>query len=156
MHDIALWRIAVEAPGYRANDMRGAGAQATGGRWNGEGVPMVYCSRSIALAVLETFGHLRAAGLPFNRFLVRIGVPEEVWNGREILVPPGGWDAIPAGGASRDAGDRWIAGRRSALLEVPSVIVPEESNVLVNPLHPDARRLAAATVRRWSWDPRFF
>lgn len=153
---VSLWRIAVEAPAYGANDMRGIGAQLTGGRWNTESVPMVYSAASIALAVLETFGHLRAAGLPFNRFLVRIDVPEEVWRAREILVPPGGWDAIPSGSASRSAGDAWCAGHRSALLSVPSVIVPEESNILVNPRHPDARRLAATTVRRWAWDPRFF
>ena len=74
-----------------------------------------------------------------------------------MLSPlPAGWDAIPSGLTSREAGDRWIADQRSALLAVPSVIVPDEFNILANPQHPAARQLRAATVRRWTYDPRFF
>ena len=150
----AIWRIATEARGYPANDISGTGARQTGGRWNSEGVPMVYASASIALAMLETLVHLGGGGLPFNRFLVRIDIPEALWNARRILEAPGGWDAIPAGITSRAAGDAWCAGARSLLLAVPSVVVPEEHNILINPRHADARLLSAATVRRLAYDPR--
>jgi RES domain-containing protein len=154
---VAVWRIAVEAPAYAANDLRGTGAKMTGGRWNTKGTPLVYCATNIALATLETVHYLRTGGLPYNRYLVRIDVPDAVWNARQILAPlPGGWDAIPAGLASRTAGDAWIRSGTSALLLVPSVIVPDEYNVLVNPFHPDAGALAATTIRRWLYDPRFF
>ena len=152
-----LWRIAVETPAYPASDLSGTGARITGGRWNSKGAPGVYCSTSIALATLETVHYLRGGGLPFNRYLVRIAIPDVVWDARQVLEPfPGGWDAIPAGLAGKRAGDGWIAAGKSALLLVPSVIVPDEYNVLLNPRHADAAAVTASTVRRWSYDPRFF
>ena len=60
----APWRIAVEAPAYAANDLSGAGAKATGGRWNSVGTPMLYCSANIALATLETLSFIRTGSLP--------------------------------------------------------------------------------------------
>lgn len=154
---VAVWRIAVEAPAHAANDMSGTGAKISGGRWNSIGTPMMYCASSIALATLETLGYLRTGSLPFNRYLVRIDVPDQVWALREILDPlPGGWDAIPSGMTSRRTGDRWVASNRSPLLLVPSVIVPDEHNALINPLHPQAAKITATTVRKWIYDPRFF
>ena len=66
------------------------------------------------------------------------------------------WDAVPAGLASRAAGDAWIRSGASALLLVPYVTVPDEYNVLVNPHHADAAAIKATTIRRWTHDPRFF
>ncbi|MGK5028361.1 RES family NAD+ phosphorylase [Janthinobacterium sp. MDT1-19] len=152
-----LWRIAVETPAYPASDLSGTGARITGGRWNSKGAPVVYCSTSIALATLETVHYLRGGGLPFNRYLVRIAIPDVVWDARQVLDPfPGGWDAIPAGLSGKRVGDSWIAAGKTALLLVPSVIVPDEYNVLLNPRHADAVAITASTVRRWSYDPRFF
>jgi RES domain-containing protein len=152
-----LWRIAVEAPSYAANDLSGNGAKLTGGRWNSKGTPLVYCATSIALATLETVHCLRNGSLPFNRYLVRIDLPDAVWSARQVLDPlPGGWDAIPAGLSARMAGDAWVASGSSALLLVPSVIVPDEYNVLINAQHPDAGAIVATTVKRWIYDPRFF
>jgi len=154
---VPVWRIAVEAPACAADDLPGMGAKITGGRWNSQGQPVVYCASNIALATLETVHYLHSASLPFNRFLVRIDVPDAVWDARQVLAPPpAGWDAIPAGITSRIAGDAWLAAQTSALLLVPSVIVPDEYNILVNPQHPDAPSLVASTVRRWQYDPRFF
>ena len=152
-----VWRIAVEAPGYSANDLSGTGAKMTGGRWNSKGTPVVYCASNIALATLETVHYLSSGGLPFNRYLVRVDIPDTAWNARLLLDPlPGGWDAIPAGLAARTAGDGWVAACRTALLLVPSVIVPEEYNVLINPQHADSVTITATTVKRWIYDPRFF
>ena len=154
---VAVWRIAVEAPTYAANDLSGTGAKITGGRWNSAGVPVLYCASSIALATLETVHYLRSSGLPFNRYLVRFELPDATWRARHALdPPPGGWDTIPAGMTSRVAGDTWLASLASALLLVPSVIVPEEWNVLINPNHPDAAGVHASTLKRWHYDPRFF
>ncbi|MEJ5978818.1 RES domain-containing protein [Novosphingobium sp. PS1R-30] len=65
-----------------------------------------------------------------------------------------GWEAEPSGRASIAFGTEWVKSRRSLLLEVPSVIVPEERNLLINPVHPDAARVSARKVRKWLNDPR--
>jgi len=154
---VPVWRIAVETPGYAANDLSGTGAKMTGGRWNSKGTPVVYCATSIALATLETVHCLRNGNLPFNRYLVRLDIPDSVWNARLILdPPPAGWDAIPSGVTARTAGDAWIASAATALLLVPSVIVPDEYNVLINPQHAAAAAISSTTLKRWIYDPRFF
>ncbi|MDQ1814639.1 RES family NAD+ phosphorylase [Massilia sp. CCM 9210] len=154
---VSLWRIAVEAASYSANDLSGTGARMMGGRWNSKGTPVVYCATNIALATLETVHYLRSGGLPFNRYLVRVDIPDHVWDRRAVLDPlPGGWDAVPAGRGSTAAGERWVASAASALLQVPSVIVPDEFNVIINPVHPDAAGISATTLKRWIYDPRFF
>jgi len=151
-----LWRIAADTPSYTADDLSGAGAEKTGGRWNASGTPVLYTSPTVALAVLETLVHLGSPQLPLNRYLVRIDVPEDLFTGATeadgaALI---GWDALPAGKVSIDWGTAWCTGLTSALALVPSVVVPEENNVLVNPRHPDARRITATKVRRWVYDPR--
>lgn len=151
-----VWRIAVEAPAYTANDITGAGGLHTAGRWNSAGTAMLYCSLTISLAILESVVAKRSGPLPYNRFLVRIDVPDHAWAARELLPPPAGWDAIPPGQTSQKAGNSWVAAMRSPILLVPSVVVPEESNVLINPAHPAATAITATTVRRWHYDPRLF
>jgi len=154
---VVLWRIATDTPEYEAHDLGGKGAEKTGGRWNRPGRPVVYCASSVALACLETVVHLNAAGLPLNRFLVRIEVPDELWQARRTMTPadlPVGWSAIPEGKVSLDIGDAWLHDAPTALLAVPSVIVPEESNLLINPLHPQAAEIHAAKVRPWFYDQR--
>jgi RES domain-containing protein len=152
---IRAWRIATDTPGYTADDLTGAGAKISGGRWNRPGSPLLYCASNISLAVLETFIHLGAGGLPLNRYLVELAIPDAVWQRAITLdAPPVGWDAIPTGKVSLDEGDRWLKANRSALLLVPSVIVQEEWNVLVNPMHADAGAIMARKVRKWTYDPR--
>ncbi len=154
---VPLWRIAVDAADYGADDVSGKGAEITGGRWNRRGYPMLYTSTNVALACLETIVHLNQGALPFNRYLVRLDVPEDVWLARETLPPsalPVGWDALPESQTSLDVGQAWLARASSALLLVPSVIAPEEFNALVNPRHPDASSIQARKTRKWLYDPR--
>nr|WP_282596556.1 RES family NAD+ phosphorylase [Sphingomonas beigongshangi] len=152
-----MFRIATDTKTYTADDMTGTGAKLTGGRWNDVGVAVVYASPTRALACLETLVHLNAGGLPLNRYLVEIEVPADLWAAAESTTAsslPIGWDAEPAGLVSTNFGTDWANSGRSALLMVPSVIIPEELNVLINPGHPDAGRIAARKVRKWIYDPR--
>lgn len=152
-----LWRIGVDAPEYLADDLTGKGAEITGGRWNRRGRPVLYTSASIALACLETMVHLKQRGLPLNRYLVKFRVPRDAWDAREtkaVTNLPVGWDAQPEGKVSLDLGDEWLAGAASPLLVVPSAIVPEENNVLINPAHPLSRGISVQKVRKWLYDPR--
>lgn len=156
---VALWRIATDTPHYTADDTSGEGARRTGGRWNRKGEAVLYASSGIALACLETVVHLAAGDLPLNRYLVRLDVPDAVWGRRRIVTAetaPVGWDAVPPGKTSLDLGSAWLADAQApALLCVPSVVVPEELNVLVNPNHPDAGRIKAVKLRKWLYDARF-
>lgn len=151
------WRIATDTPDYEADDLTGTGAKQTGGRWNERGLPLLYASESRALACLETVDHLNAGGLPLNRYLVELAIPKALWAAAQRETPdslPVGWDAEPAGRASIAFGTGWLRAGRSALLVLPSVIVPEECNILVNLQHPASAGIAARKVRRWLYDGR--
>ncbi len=100
--------------------------------------------------MLETAAHINSLGLPMNRFLVAIDVPEALWAKRQdisVAQLPVGWSAIPAGLTSVEVGAQWLSRQSSLLLCVPSVIVPEESIALINPAHPMASQLTARKVR---------
>jgi RES domain-containing protein len=153
-----LWRIAAETRKYRADDLSGAGAAKSPGRWNDDGQPVLYTAPTIAIAVLETVAHVDDSGLPLNRFLVRIDVPDTVWNVRQLIdvsTLPVSWAAIPAGRVSVQAGADWLRGMATAILQVPSVIVPEEPVALINPLHPDAKKVSAKIVRQFEYNRLF-
>jgi RES domain-containing protein len=152
-----LWRIATDTPHYRADDLSGTGAKITGGRWNRPGTALVYAAESIALAALETVVHLTGGmALPLNRILVRIDVPDDEWAARAVFdrAIGVGWDVEPPGIVSLDWGDAWAASGTSLLAEVPSVVVPESSNVLINPAHASLLALRVSRVRRWTYDGR--
>lgn len=154
---VSLWRIAKNTAQYRANDMSGGGAKAVGGRWNSKGNAVIYTSPTIALATLETLAHIGNEIAARNRFLIRIEVPDDVWKARETLdvarLDPT-WVSEPPGMATISLGDAWIKGNTAALLEVPSVIVHEEFNVLINPAHADSAGITASLVRQFVYDPR--
>ena len=154
---VSLWRIATDTPQWAADDLSGKGAALRGARWNHAGEHAVYAATSISLAAWETRAHFGQGGaLPWNRFLVRIDVPADIWTSRETLAQPlpVGWDAIPEGLVSRALGSKWLSAAHKALLVVPSVIVNEENNVLINPAHPDAKRIQAVKLRRFVYDHR--
>lgn len=145
-----LWRIATETRAFAAQDLSGKGAAISPGRWNGPGQAVVYAAPTVALAMLETAAHINTAGLPLNRFLVAIDMPDALWAQRQDIAAdqlPPGWAAIPAGLTSVEVGSQWLSRQSSLLLCVPSVIVPEEPVTLINPAHPMASQLTAHKVR---------
>jgi len=128
-------------------DLTGEGARLYGGRWNSPGRPMLYAAESAALAVLEVRVHLDLDWrvLPDDYVLMAIETGDvEAQTLAETPADP------------RAAGDAWLASGRSALLRAPSFIVPESANVLVSPAHPDAARLAVASVRPFAFDARLW
>ena len=110
---------------------------------------------TLSLAMVETVAHVDPVGLPLNRFVVAIDVPADMWDRRVELDPEDidpAWCAIPAGMASAKLGSAWYQAGKSVFLVVPSVVVPEERNVLINAKHPDAQRfLKARVIRRFSY-----
>jgi RES domain-containing protein len=95
--------------------------------------------------------------LPLDRTLVSVAIPDAVWGAARTESAgslPVGWDADPSGRASIQLGSAWIRSGASALLRVPSVIVPDEYNVLINPPHPDSRAIIASKIPKFLYDPR--
>ncbi len=128
-------------------DLTGEGARRYGGRWNEPGRPIVYAASNAALAVLEVRVHLDLTPdlLPDDYLLLTIDLhdlaTEEAAN-------------IPADPAA--FGDAWLRERRTPVLRVPSLIVPESSNILVNPAHPDAAQASIIARRRFAFDRRLW
>ncbi len=128
------------------------------GRWNDSGQEVIYASPNLALAVLETAAHIDDKGLPLNRYIVQIDIPAAIWKKRIRLTPaalPVGWDSVPHGSVSIRVGSAWYASGATALLEIPSVIVPELRNILIHAKHPDAVSIAAVAVRRFDYNALF-
>jgi len=151
------WRISRETEGYTADDASGKGAASAGGRWNRHGTSVVYCAANIGVACLETLVKLDPDQPADNRYLTRYDIPESLWNQAlqfSASSAPVGWDATPPGKTSRDLGEQWIAESRSAILLVPSVIIPEEYNVLINPNHADMSQIETTKLRKWIYDFR--
>lgn len=156
--DTAVYRIANRSAHYAATDLSGTGAARHAGRWNPREVHMVCTSTSRALAALETLVH-RNQGvptLPLKRYLVEVLIPKKAWQQREVLDTTAcpRWNSTPPSHESAAMGAEWIRSRRSLVAVVPSIIVPEEDNVLLNPTHEDAQSLKATAARAWEYDPR--
>jgi RES domain-containing protein len=129
---VIVWRIV--RPVYAANPLSGLGAAQSGSRWNSRGVRMAYTSTSRALAVLEALVHVTREYFPHDAVLLPIEIPDNLIEVMPEL--PEGWDEIPYSPSARLAGDRWIKSGASLALRVPSAVLPAESNVLINPAHP--------------------
>ncbi|TVP51172.1 MAG: RES domain-containing protein [Gemmatimonadales bacterium] len=146
-----FWRLAREP----FQELDGEGARLYGGRWNSVGTPVVYASGTLSLAVLEMLVHVDPEDLPRDLVALRVEVAGKVSSHRvrpEEL--PDDWAEVPGHPACRELGDEWLANGKSLLLRVPSAIVWEEENVLVNPRHPEAEKLQVASVRPFRFDAR--
>ncbi|MFU8813381.1 MAG: RES family NAD+ phosphorylase [Balneolaceae bacterium] len=135
-----------------ADNLAGSGYPA---RWNSKGVYMAYTASSRALACLENLVHRSGEGL-HNRFrIVEIEIPDLV-SIQKIRADslPEGWYKTGHYPTCRHIGDRWIEGGTSLLLEVPSSIIQEETNVLINPRHPEFSEVKIADIRKFRFDER--
>ena len=146
-----LWRISNYA------DLTGAGGLNSSGRWHSRGTEIVYLAESPASALLERLVHLEIdiGELPGHYQLLAVDIPDDVafdtMDGRGL---PEGWRSDD--GVTRPTGDRWLQEGRTALLRVPSAIVPHTNNWLLNPNHPDAAKARIVQVIRAPFDPRLF
>jgi RES domain-containing protein len=118
-------------------------------------VPVVYTSSALSLAVLELLVHTDPDLVPGDLYAFEIEVPGSLTaHLLDIAALPTNWRDIPSHPACRALGDDWVQQRKHALLGVPSAIVPEELNYLINPAHPDAGRIKVARSRAFSFDER--
>ncbi|ABB05667.1 RES family NAD+ phosphorylase [Burkholderia lata] len=145
-----LWRISNFA------DLKGIGGLRAGGRWHFAGQPVVYLAEHPALALLETLVHFEiatVAQLPSGYQLLRVEVADSV-DIAEIAEGDAPDDWRTNIDWTRSAGTEWLHTQPSALLRVPSVVVPHAHNFLLNPLHPAASEARVAEVMQSPYDTR--
>ena len=145
-----LWRLA--SGRYPALD--GEGARRWGGRWNSPGRPVVYTSATAALAVLEKLVWTDPEDVPGDLKLEELELPDDL--APEAVAAdrlPPDWTA-PGCPACVALGDGWLAAGSSFALAVPSAVLPEEQNVLLDPRHPEAARMRVVAARLLTFDLR--
>ncbi|MFH2061096.1 MAG: RES family NAD+ phosphorylase [Pseudomonadota bacterium] len=148
--DIVSYRVVKEKYLDRAFD--GEGARLYGGRWNSKGMSAVYTSDSLALCSLEIFVHLPSYSLLANYVYISV-----VFDSALVADVPlnKGWDERPITKISQAIGDLWIKEGFSAVLRVPSVIMPDGHNYLININHPDFKKINMDTPQPLIFDPGF-
>jgi RES domain-containing protein len=138
----------------RAQDLSGEGARLYGGRWNSQGLPMIYTATTASLAVLETLVHMSMDVFPENLVLVTLEVPDELV---QMLAPsqlPENWATYPASAEVNEIGDAWAKNETSLGLLVPSSILPQENNLIINPRHPQAGSVRIVDIAPYQVDRR--
>jgi RES domain-containing protein len=150
-----VWRLT--SARYGANAFDGEGARLYGGRWNHPGVAVVYCSSSLSLAALEYFVHVEPDLAPPSLVAVAADLPAGLdVEALEVEALPANWRTYPAIERLRDLGTGWVRSGRTAVLQVPSSVIPHEMNVLLNPAHPDFAKIHIREAEPFSFDPRMW
>jgi RES domain-containing protein len=145
------WRI---VPKERANDaFIGEGARRFGGRWNSVGTAVIYGSESKALAALEQLVHLNPR-TPNSYLAFRFRFSDSLAEHFPAKNLPEDWRQEPPPSSTQQIGDLWVRGLRSAVLIVPSIIITAESNLLLNPAHPDFKKITIERPEDFSFDLR--
>jgi RES domain-containing protein len=145
------WRIVKEK--HAATAFSGEGAARTGGRWNSRGVPVVYASATKALAALETLVHLNPL-VPFKYVVFRLQFDKALIEKVPLNRLTGDWRVEPPPPSTKTVGDGWVRDKRSAVLALPSVIIPGELNYLLNPAHPAFKKITVGKPEKFAFDPR--
>ena len=140
-----------------ASDLSGTGARLVGGRWNSKGIPVVYTSGTRSLAVLEILVHIPAAMVPKDFMIVSIFIPDNIgideisWKQVKPEIDKLGTHANFA-----KMGNEWVMKMSSVVLKVPSIVVKDEFNYIINPMHPKSKEIKIAEQKPFSFDARLF
>ncbi len=148
-----LYRIAQEK---YAEDLSGNGARLFGGRWNSEGQFALYTSFTRSLALLETLAHTPAKLLQAKTYLlITLFIPDTtVIQSIEAKKLPHGWNDVEISPFTQKTGDQFLIAKKNMALAVPSVLIPEELNYVLNPLHADFKKVKIVNKRRIRFDNR--
>jgi RES domain-containing protein len=152
MASVVGWRIVKEK--HAKSAFSGEGARIFEGRWNSAGVRMVYCSEHLSLATLEILVHTQPVTIRDKFRVFRVSWDEAIMSVIDLRKLPKGWNAQPPGLISKNIGDEWVHSSRSAVLVVPSVIVPLEKTFLLNPKHRDFGKIKIKDAGGFHLDTR--
>ena len=147
-----LFRIAKKP---HIEDLSGMGARLYGGRWNHKGVAVVYASGSRALAALEYLVHVPISTIPSDLKMMELLISKRVVpQSIDPSVLPSNWRKYPAPQSLATLGSDWVHSNRSLLLRVPSAVVKNEFNILINPNHEDIKLIKVVELVPFAFDGR--
>lgn len=132
----------------------GEGARENGGRWNSVGIPLVYTSATVSLAILEVLVNLGEESLLKSYSLAYAEFQDSLVSKVSATKLPANWKESPVPPSLQAIGDTWIASKTSAILEVPSAIVEHENNYLINPHHRDFSKIKISKAKPFPFDER--
>src|SRR5450759_947398 len=140
-----------------SKNLSGKGAALKGARWNSTGTEIVYTSSNRSLAMAEVAVHFSLATLPNDYMMVTVFIPEDI----SIKVihekdMSKNWNSFPYGSATQRFGDDFIFENKYCLLKVPSAVTKGDFNILINPSHPDFKRMQIKLIERFPFDKRIF
>jgi RES domain-containing protein len=147
-----LYRISKSA---HIKDLTGIGAELYGGRWNHRGVSLLYTSESRSLASVEYLVHLSLPEAPGDLSMAKLEVPDDI--APEEIDPsslPKNWRKSPASIKLAELGSEWARSRRSLFLRVPSAVVEQEHDILINPTHDDMSRVKLVKIEPYRLNER--
>lgn len=139
---------------WAASAMSGEGARRHGGRWNPPGLLAVYLAESRALAALEIIVHAPREVLRLDWRIIEVEVPDSLIEEARLSRLPADWRAQPSSQGARRFGGDWLRSVRAPALRLPSVIIPSESTLMVNPLHLKMAALKHSLPGIFSFDAR--
>ncbi len=149
---ITAWRLIKRK--YAAHAFDGDGARLYGGRWNSPGLALTYCSATASLAVLEVFANVQRSELLSHYVLLSCSFDESLVITIDVRHLPANWRQSPPPAELTAIGDDWIRSGASAILAVPSAIIEHERNYLINPAHPQFRRIKRSAPEPFTFDLR--
>lgn len=137
-----------------AQDLTGIGAEKLGGRWNSRGNPVLYTASSRALCLTEWLVHTPSVKMPEQLVMVQLALPDTstIYHFKSL---PEDWFRFPQPLSTRAMGDTWLIKAENLIAAVPSAVVPEEFNYLINPKHPDIKSVRILSVDAFRLDERF-
>lgn len=125
----------------------GEGARLFGGRWNSPGFPVIYTSEHLSLCILEQLVHLDLDLIPANWVTLTLEIPNTIESETLSSLPVKKEEA-------KKIGDEWLKTKRTLYLKVSSFVVPDEYNVLINPLHHDMKLIKVSKISHFQFDQR--
>ncbi len=135
--------------------MNGEGAWLHGGRWNPPGLHAVYLAESRALAALEIIVHAPREVWSLDWRVIEVEVPDELIQAVSIADLPAAWQALPSSLTAQNFGAAWLRARKALAIRLPSVVMPEEYTLMLNPRHEDVARLRVSKPKEFRLDRRF-
>ena len=138
-----------------SDDISGHGAKLNGGRWNSKGLTMLYVTEFISLAVLELLVHNQFKDFAVQLSLLDISIPETA-EIKEVKLNKLKDNWMTDIGYTRFIGDEFLRTGKTLIMKVPSAVITEEHNFIINPLHADFKKIKIAAARNFETDKRLF